>query len=206
MELNDKSPSPPRPSCHFPSCDEEQPSSLAPRGVRTAERQIRLPQQHHIAGPSTSPPEHTSHTVQVTHEASSPIPDRVTFTLPNRPKRMPFDRYRQKRLPPVADTSSSLDPYRFTHQKMGLTAEEFNRRVALKSTICLRKLKPPGGRPFWIPSPSKERSLKMTTCAWSMELHRPSLAPISGTTCGPRTSADVASTSTSTLLRMTSQF
>lgn len=40
--------------------------------------------------------------------------------LPNPPRRTPFDHYRAK-----ATTTPTLDPYRFTHQKFGLTAAEF---------------------------------------------------------------------------------
>lgn len=48
---------------------------------------------------------------------------------PNPIKRTPFDRYRNKQPTPTAEPSSSLDPYRFVHQKLGITAEEFNCRV-----------------------------------------------------------------------------
>lgn len=50
--------------------------------------------------------------------------ERVTFTLPARPKRTPFNHYRGK-----ASTTPALDPYRFTHQKLGLTATEFETAI-----------------------------------------------------------------------------
>lgn len=79
------------------------------------------------AGPSNPwPPDQSEPSSRPT---GSPTPDRVTFSLPNLTKRTPFDRYRQRSRADATDPSPSLDPYRFTYQKLGVTAEEFQRRV-----------------------------------------------------------------------------
>ena len=95
-----------------PHVDRTSPTPKAPRITTDGQHQI-----NHPAG------------TQNFLSNGLPTQPRVTLMPHNPPKRTPYDRYRNKHRTPEAEPSTSLDPYRFTHQKLGVTADEFQKRV-----------------------------------------------------------------------------
>lgn len=87
--------------------------------------------------------EEPSHHVQQTPPADaerSPLhrehPARVTLTLPDRPRKTPFDRYKA-----TAEETPRPNPNRFALQRLGLSEEELDARVAAKVDELLRVCK-----------------------------------------------------------------
>ena len=102
--------------------------------------QLQTPQSTNQPRYQVAPPSvHSTPPAPVSRPIGSPTPVRVTLTLPNPPKRTPFDRYR-KRNTTESDPSLSLDPYRFTYQKLGVSAEEFKLRAEEEVDDLLKEI------------------------------------------------------------------
>ena len=68
------------------------------------------------------------------HTADS-IPDRVTFTCPQRVKRSPFGGYK-----PTATNEQAFDSTRFLHRRLGISAETFENELSHEIDEVLREI------------------------------------------------------------------
>jgi hypothetical protein len=84
----------------------------------SSQGQVRLPQHVTPQGPTQ-----IVHDPQQSHKTSSPQA-RVTLTNPSAIRRSPFDRYKRKAAP-----EPKFNPYRFVHQKFGLSEAAFDAQV-----------------------------------------------------------------------------